>query len=289
MVITALFGNPTSHSISPRLFSIYAKEHDLEHVHLKIDVQSGRLFRALEAAKILGFKGLNITLPYKSDVVKYLDEIDPQAQKIGAVNTIVIKGKKLYGYNTDMYGATRAIEERLKRKINHKDKSLVIGTGGAARAITQGLLQKGSHVIVCYREPKSSRTISIMRDFNKEVEFIKNSAELVKLISEVNVICNATSAGMLPHTNELPLKRDYLIKASAQSDFSQKLFFDAIFNPYQTLFLRIAKKRGATIQGGAEMMVHQGVIAFELWTGLRVSKKSIDFAKKALRSLLFNK
>ena len=288
MITTALLGNPTSHSVSPHLFSIYAKEHNLEYSHLKIDVEPGRLLRILEAVKLLGFKGLNITLPHKSEVIKYLDEIDPQAQKIGAVNTIVIKGKKLCGYNTDIYGAVKAIEERLKREINNKDKSLVIGTGGAARAIIQGLLQRNSSVAVCYREPKSIRTTSMIKDFNEKVKFIKSSTELVKIISETNIICNATSAGMFPHVNELPIKRNYLIEASSQNDFSKKLFFDAIFNPYQTLFLKIAEKLGTKTQGGTEMMVYQGVVAFELWTGLQVSEKSINLAKKTLKNLLLN-
>lgn len=214
MIITALLGNPTSHSVSPRLFSVYAKEHNLEYAHLKIDVQPDKLYPVLEAARLLGFNGLNITVPYKSDVVRYLDRIDTLAEKIGAVNTIVIRNEKLYGYNTDLYEAIRAIEEKIKRSINSRDKCLVIGTGGAARAIVQGLIQRKSSVTVCYREPKSIRTNSLMKDLRRKVEFIKNTKEIVRFISKANIVCNATSAGMYPHINELPLKKQFIAKAA---------------------------------------------------------------------------
>jgi len=282
MIITALIGLPTKHSVSPTLFSIYAKSSGLEYSHLKIDVQVKDLRRALEAIKTLNFSGLNVTLPYKMDVIKYLDHVDKDALKMGAVNTIVNKKGKLFGYNTDSYGAITSIKDHCG--IASKS-SVVLGTGGAARAIVAGLLSDGcTKVVVVYREPKSDRTKGMMKDFKGKVEYVSyNDKKLIQKLSRANVICNATSCGMAPKSTESPLSSRTLKEVSLKEDFSKKLFFDAIFNPYETLFLKNAKRLGADIQGGTEMMIYQGVKAFELWTGQKVDKKSITEAKKVLR------
>lgn len=285
MIITALIGLPTGHSVSPALFSIYAKFSGLEYSHLKIDVLPKDLKKALEASKTLNFSGLNITLPYKMDVIRYLDYVDKEALKIGAVNTIVNKKGKLYGFNTDSYGAITSIKDH--SKIASK-KAVVLGTGGAARALVAGLLAGGcARVVVVYRKPKSFRTKGIMKDFKGKVEFITyHDKNLIKILSDANIICNATSCGMVPKSAESPISYEALKEVSLNGDFSRKLFFDAIFNPYETQFLKNAKKLGADIQGGTEMMIYQGVRAFELWTGKKVSRKSVAEAKKVLRKYL---
>lgn len=288
MEITALLGYPTAHSVSPRLFSIYASDLNLEYSHLKIDVAPGNLERALLSVKNLGFSGLNITLPYKVRVIKYLDSVDEEAEKIGAVNTIAIRKGKMRGYNTDSYGAIRAIKDHTK--IFSKD-AVVFGTGGAARAIISGLLSAGAQVVVVFRKPKSPRTKGVIKNFKNRVKFIdiKDTSSLIKVISESDIVCNATSCGMSPVCKLTPISYEVLKQASIIKGFSRKLFFDAIFNPYETVFLKNAKKLGADIQGGTEMMIYQGVKAFELWTGKAVDKKSIQKAKVVLKKELLNK
>jgi shikimate dehydrogenase len=285
MIITALIGLPTEHSVSPTLFSIYAKSSNLEYSHLKIDVQAKDLKSALKAFKVLNFNGLNVTLPYKMDVIKYLDHVDKDALKMGAVNTIVNKKGKLYGYNTDSYGAVTSIKDHCK--ISSK-KVVVLGTGGAARALVAGLLASDcKEVVVVYRKPKSIRTKRMMKDFKNRVKFTTYyEKNLAQKLAEANIICNSTSCGMAPKSTESPLSYEILKRTSLKTDFSKKLFFDAIFNPYETLFLKNAKRLGADIQGGTEMMIYQGVRAFELWTGHKVDKKSVAEAKKVLRKHL---
>jgi len=143
-------------------------------------------------------------------------------------------------------------------------------------------------VTVVYRNPESTRTKSIMKSFNKRVIFlVNNETNLIKALSESEIVCNATSCGMVPQLTKSPISYGILEKVSSISSFSNKLFFDTIFNPYQTRFLEEAKKLGADIQGGTEMMIYQGVKAFELWTGYKVSRKSTEKAKKVLRRCLY--
>jgi len=288
MIITALIGKPTSHSVSPELFALYAKEFNLEYSHLKIDVESKNLSSSLSAIKKLNFKGLNVTLPLKSKIIKYMDMVDPEAKAIGAVNTVVNIEGKLLGYNTDSYGAITTIKQRVKKLKN--TAVLVLGTGGASRALVFGLLKEGAIVTVAFRKPKSDRTMSMLKDFRNKVNFIENSEyNLAKNTATSQIICNATSCGMNPEMNQSPLSLEVLRSAAKSSDLSQKLFFDVIFNPYKTLFLNNAFKFKANIQGGTEMMIYQGVKAFKLWTGYQVSSKTIKIAKNILKNQLEKK
>lgn len=288
MIITALIGQPTSHSVSPELFALYAKEFNLDYSHLKIDVEPKNLSASLQAIKKLNFKGLNVTLPYKSKIMKYVDIVDPEAKAIGAVNTIVNKEGKLYGYNTDSYGAITTIKQWVK---NLKGKKvLVLGTGGASRALVFGLLKESAIVTIAFRNPKSIRTKSMFKDFKNKVKFIENSKHnLTKYTIASNIVCNATSCGMNPESNQSPLSPELFKLSAKSSNFSKKLFFDVIFNPYQTVFLKNADKFKANIQGGTEMMIYQGVRAFELWTEHKVSPRTIDLSKVVLKKIIVKK
>lgn len=151
MITTALIGSPVDHSVSPVLFKLYADEHGLEYAHSKFDVKAEDLRRVIKSLSAFGFAGVNITLPYKADVITYLDTLSPEAKAIGAVNTIKIINGKLEGYNTDAFGALRAIEKAAEREVSSADKVVIFGTGGASRAVVWVLLQKGAHVTVVFR------------------------------------------------------------------------------------------------------------------------------------------
>lgn len=195
MIITALIGYPTAHSVSPTLFSIYAKDAGLEYSHLKIDVASDNLKKAITAIKTLGLNGLNVTLPHKMAVIKYLDFVDKEAAEIGAVNTVTNKNGKLYGYNTDFYGSLASIKDHISNLSSKR--VLILGTGGAARVLIFGFLKNKAMVSVVHRNPKSTRTRSVMKDFGKRIEFVNyQKPRLVKILSESDIICNATSCGM---------------------------------------------------------------------------------------------
>lgn len=284
MIVTALIGYPTDHSVSPALFSIYAAEHNLEYSHIKLNITKDNLEDVIRCLPKYGFAGVNITLPYKMDVIPYVNALSPEIKKIGAVNTITVRKSILTGYNTDMYGAISTIEEALKRKISSDDNVVIFGTGGAARAVLAGVLQYTHNVTVIFRQPASQRTRSLQNDF-KKVAFLgrENIKEVLNVLSGATIVCNATSVGMNPDIAVSPLSNEVLDQLGT---FKGKLFFDVIFNPAKTKFLIDAENNGAKVIGGKNMMVYQGVKAFELWTGKKVGKQSIKKAQEKLNSLL---
>jgi shikimate dehydrogenase len=278
MITTALIGSPVEHSVSPILFKLYADEHELEYVHSKFDVKEKDLEMVIKSLGAFGFSGVNITLPYKSDVMRYMDAISPEATAIGAVNTIKVNNEKLEGYNTDAYGAIKAIEKAMHRKLNSNDSAIVFGTGGAARAIVWGLLENNINVLVVYRESESKRTQTMKRDFSNEIKFISYNELTSDNISKCSLLCNATSVGMYPNNDEMPID----INNFKDVDLSGVIMFDAIFNPVTTRLQKWSKERGATLAYGIDMMIYQGVIAFEYWTGKKVSEETIQKAVNIL-------
>lgn len=278
MITSALIGSPVDHSVSPFLFKLYADEFGLEYAHSKFDVKSENLERVIKSLSAFGFAGVNITLPYKADVIPYLDIISSEAKAIGAVNTIKINRGKLEGYNTDAYGALRAIEKAALREIGHDDTAIVLGTGGAARAIIWTLIVKDVKVVCVYREPESKRTQTLKRDFGDKITFITYPMLTTELLSKFTLICNATSKGMHADVNESPIN----LELYKDLDLKGIIVFDAIFNPLTTKMQSWAKEKGAILAYGIDMMIYQGIIAFEYWTGKKVSEHTIQKAAELL-------
>ena len=282
MYYSALIGHPVEHSISPALFSYLAKQAGLEYSHTKIGVISEkRLGRALSALIDLGFCGINVTLPYKLAVRKYLDEVSLEAAKIGAVNTVVFKGRRMIGYNTDAYGAMMAIETQLK-KIKTTDKILVLGAGGAARAIIYPLYKITRNIVVLNRDMSEAAKLS--RDLSRgDIKYEKLSEDNTrKYLSACNVIINSTPVGMYPAV------RGEIISKKIYGDIpvKGKYFFDAIFNPYHTPFLEYARCAGAKTCSGTYMMIYQAQKAFALWTGQRMPVIDDAAADNIMRRVL---
>jgi shikimate dehydrogenase len=278
MITTALIGSPVDHSVSPILFKLYAYEHGLEYAHSKFDVKAENLETVIKSLSAFGFAGVNITLPYKADVIPYLDAISPEAKAIGAVNTIRVNCGKLEGYNTDAFGALRAIEKATAREIGSGDIAIVFGTGGVARAIVWSLLKKGAVVTVVYRKPESHRTQTIIRDFSDKIRFVSYNELLVKDVVGCSLICNATSAGMHPNNDNAPIN----LSRFEELDLTGIVVFDAIFNPVTTKLQMWAKRKGAILAYGIDMMIYQGIVAFEYWTNKKVGEKTIQKAADIL-------
>jgi len=278
MITTALIGSPVDHSVSPVLFKLYADEHGLEYAHSKFDVNAEDLGRVIKSLSAFGFAGVNITLPYKADVIPYLDTLSPEAKAIGAVNTIKIINGKLEGYNTDAFGALLAIEKAAKREVSSSDRVVVFGTGGASRAVVWVLLQKGAHVTVVFRSPESQRTETLKRDFADKVSFISCDSLISEQLSEYTIICNTTSAGMHPFNDGVPLELDNFDNI----DLTKVIVFDAVFNPVTTKLQKWAESKGATLAYGIDMMIFQGIVAFEYWTGKKVGNETIQRASDIL-------
>lgn len=283
MFYTALIGYPTKQSLSNKLFQIYADSVALEYSHIKIDIspQTSSLSDVTESLKKLNFSGFNITIPYKMAIIELLDEVDNFSEQIGAVNTVRIRNNILTGSNTDHIGALRSIENALKRKVQSCDEAVVFGTGGAAKAVVGGLLKYTNKVTVIYRCPQSLRTKDFIERFSDKVSniFPINSAEAKSKILSANLICNATSVGMTPNISQSIFCFD--IKELRDKRI-ERVFFDVVYNPLHTTFLRQAIEEGYLIADGLDMMIYQAEQAFKIWTDIDISESTVKRSKSLI-------
>jgi len=261
--ICALLGNPVEHSLSPAMHNSAFRDKGLDYTYLAFKVTQEQLKTAIDGVRALGFKGLNITIPHKMKVIPLLDELDPLSQRIGAVNTVVNINGKLKGYNTDAAGFMRALEDK---GIDPAGKNTVIlGAGGAAMAVAYALAEAGSGIIVLNRLARLNEAVCLTRNLpsrpGKAARALAlNPENLAVSLEKADILVNATSAGMYPKMEEnlVPSK---LIRP-------EMTVFDLVYNPLQTRLMSEAASSGARTINGLEMLVWQGALAFELWTGL---------------------
>lgn len=243
-----VFGNPVAHSLSPAMHNAAFGTAGLNAVYLAFGVTDAK--GAVAAMRSLSMGGASVTIPHKSAVMDHLDGVDDTARAIGAVNTIVNREGTLLGYNSDVDGAMRALEE--KGTIMGK-KVAMIGAGGAARAIGYGVRQKGGTLVIANRSASKGEALA------QELGAV--FCPLPELdLSDVDILVNATSVGMVPNTGELPL--------SVSSLTARTLVMDIVYNPLATALLVAARAKGCPTVDGTAMFVYQAARQFELWTGL---------------------
>lgn len=264
MYYTALLGRPVDHSISPALFEILTKDLAEGYAHIKVETKDEQtLQRFIRDLRDLGFAGANITLPYKITAMEFVDELDDSTIKIGALNTIVFKDGESIGYNTDAIGAMNAIEHKLRR-IKSEDQIVVIGGGGAARAVIYEIYKRSQNItILNINLEQAQRVSNDLSSSEKQIGVVSlNDSNLEEQIRRADFIINATPVGMYPKNEEEIVSTMVFDKLG---DLNDKYFFDVIFNPYKTQFLQLAEKHGATICSGLYMMIYQAVAALKLW------------------------
>jgi shikimate dehydrogenase len=258
--ICGIIGDPVAHTISPAMHNAAFRELGLDFIYLPFRVHKEDLAEAVRSLKALDIRGVNVTIPHKVDVMSCLDDIDEMAAYTGAVNTIVNNDGYLKGYNTDASGFIAAISAE---KVNPEGKQVVIiGAGGASRAISFILADRGADLMVLNRHPEAAQVLAdrLSGLFRKDVQAMELSRQnLEAVLSRAQILVNTTSVGMAPQPDVSPVPVE-LIKPGL-------LVIDIIYNPLNTQLLKDAKKRGARIIGGIEMLVQQGAAAFELWTG----------------------
>lgn len=257
-ILYGVFGDPIRHSRSPIMLNRAFQEAGINAVYAAFHVRPDELGDAVRGIRALGYRGINVTIPHKVEVMQYLDEIDEGARIVGAVNTIVNESGKLIGYNTDGIGYVRSLKE--ETGIELKGKSvLLLGAGGAARGVAYALAKEGAGRIYIANRTKE-RALELADTISSYTQAIGlGMDELGHVVDEVEFVLNTTSAGMHPHVDELPLPLELLR--------SHHLVSDLIYNPRITRFLREAEARGARIHGGLGMFIYQGAFAFEYWTG----------------------
>jgi len=264
--IYAVFGDPVGHSLSPVMHNSALAQAGLDGYYLAFKVAD--IATAVSGIRGLGIRGASITIPHKISVMKYLDQVDALAAEIGAVNTVVNHKDVLYGYNSDCAGAIKALTE--KTVINGKDVA-VIGAGGGARAVGFGIKQAGGRLTVINRTRERGAKLATDLD----CEFIPQS-DVNQL--PYHIIINATSAGMTPHADSVPLNTDLLE--------SGMVVMDMVYNPLKTRFIAEAEKSGCSTIDGVAMFVHQGAAQFELWTS---KKAPVEIMRRVVLDELQNR
>lgn len=240
-----LIGYPLKHSFSRAFFTEKFTKEEIDAIYLNFEIENISLFTAIiESHPTL--KGLNITLPYKEQVIPFLDEIAPGAQAIGAINVIKVlreNGKiKLIGYNSDIIGFQNSISPLIDKNIH--TKALILGTGGASKAVLNGLKAFGIESIFVSRTPNSGQ-ISYS-DIDQDI------------INNYKVIVNTSPLGTFPNVENAPNIPYHLLS-------NDHVLYDLVYNPAETKFLQLGKQRGATIKNGAEMLELQAHAAWEIW------------------------
>jgi len=256
--ICLIIGDPVEHSLSPVMHNTGYKALGIEDqfVFLGAKVMVEDINVVVNAMKKMGIHGLTCTIPHKTEVMKFLDKIDETARRIGAVNTVLNKNGKLIGFNTDWLGAVVPLEKIIN--LSGK-KTLVLGAGGAARAVVFGLLKKGADVKIFNRTKE--KAVRLAEEFQCQITDLKKLSE----IKDFDIIINTTSVGMKPWEKETPIPTEFIN--------DKQIVFDIVYVPHETKLLKEAKKRGAKVIHGVEMLLHQGTAQFEIYTGKKAPEK----------------
>lgn len=245
--IYGIIGNPVRHSLSPAMHNAAFAALGLNKVYLPFPVQD--VAPALAGLRALGVRGVSVTIPHKQAVLPFLASIDPVAEQIGAVNTLVLGEQGIHGLNTDWLGANRALAEKMTLSGS---TVLLLGTGGSARAIGFGLLAAGAIPIIASRSEEKGRALA--RLLNCPWLPLDRAGE-----EPADALVNATSAGMAPLADQTPLPAHFL------ANF--RVVMDIVYSPLATRLLREAAQAGCAVINGLAMLLHQGAAQFETWTG----------------------
>ncbi|GED53771.1 shikimate dehydrogenase [Brevibacillus borstelensis] len=256
--LVGLFGHPVSHSQSPLMHNAAFAEAGLDYVYMTFDVAPERLSEAVAGIRSLGIKGVNVTIPHKVAIMPMLDEIDPLAARIGAVNTVVNRDGYLVGYNTDGLGYVRSLVETTGITLEQQTVTM-LGAGGAARAVAFTLAERGVKEIRIINRSRERATLLAEHVGTIVPTAVIDPAEGKEAIEDASLLINTTSIGMYPQVDEMPVQEEWLHAGLIVSDL--------IYNPLETRLLKAASSRGAQVHSGIGMFVNQGALAFELWTG----------------------
>ncbi|MGQ3480551.1 shikimate dehydrogenase [Paenibacillus sp. TY11] len=276
LVLLGVLGDPIKHSKSPLMHKIALQAAGIEGDFVPLHVKPNQLEDAMKGIRALHFRGVNVTIPHKVEVMKYLDEIDEGARLIGAVNTIVNDNGWLKGYNTDGIGYVRSLKEETSVKLKGA-RIAVLGAGGAARGVIHALLEEQPESVIILNRTRDKAEQLALEWTTEAIPVAGYSNEDAKsVLTTVDVLINTTSVGMSPLSDELPLETSLIPEGIIVSDL--------IYNPLETKLLRESREqRGCTIHGGLGMFVYQGAVAFEYFTGVAPAVEQMRAA--VLRSL----
>ncbi len=261
--LVILLGNPLGHSISPAMHNRVFEQLGLDYCYMPVEVTEPNLGTVFSGLTRMNVAGFNVTIPHKINIIKYLDELDPLAATIGAVNTITVKDGKTKGYNTDGEGFIRSFEEETNISVKGK-QFFLLGCGGGARAIAMTLAFHGAKKLYLH-----NRTIAkaegLAEEINKKIrvctEVVRQTPDSQRnTLADCDVLINTTSLGMHPQDDILPIDESLIAP--------HLTVVDIVYNPLRTKLLRTAQAKGCTIAPGLGMLIYQGAAAFKLFTGV---------------------
>lgn len=276
--ICGLIGNPVEHTLSPLIHNTLAQRFGHNLVYVPFPVEQGRIVEAIAGASALRLLGLNVTVPYKGDVIPCLQEVDPLAASIGAVNTLVAVPGGFKGYNTDMDGLYRAM---MAEHIQIADEEIILlGAGGASRAVAYLCALKGAKkVYLLNRTLEKAQKVAeeVNSSSGREVIFPVALAEFDSLPDRKFLAIQGTSVGLAPHVEDVVI---------ADEKFYARIHtgFDLIYSPWETRFMKLVKANGGRACNGLKMLLYQGIIAYELWNGVEVSEEVADMVYERLKA-----
>jgi shikimate dehydrogenase len=281
--VVALIGNPVRKSFSPYIHNYFIEKYSIDAVYVVFELKEENLKNAFNGAKKLGFKGLNVTMPFKKKVFAIVDKNDTIASAISSVNTVKFDSKKeiAAGFNTDVGGFIKSLD---KKKFKWKGSNcLVIGAGGAARSVIYGLILKKVKKIWIYNRTQK-KVSEIIKDFKNFkgviIQTLDNINNINDRIDDIDLIVNCTPLGMYDkeYKNIMPVPVNWNLKG--------KFIFDLVYNPVDTLLMKKARREGAEVIEGIELLVNQAALSFKIWFGIMPEDKYIDNIKnKILRDM----
>ena len=277
--IYCIIGHPVEHSFSPIIYNSWFNDFNLNNVYIALNILPKNLKKAINGFKAIEISGFNVTIPYKERIIKYVNEVDPLAKNIGAVNTVKRESNLLKGINTDAVGAIEAIKQT-HYEVNDKNV-VILGSGGAARAISYVLVEEVNKITILNRT--KNRAINLAKELRKKYKkniqgkvYSKNILE--RELKRADILINTTPIGMYPLHKASPVLKEYL--------HSDLFVFDLVYNPLETQLLQDASNIGCKTLSGIHMLINQAVIAFEWWLN---RKPNVDLIKNKIIELLRKK
>ena len=271
-----VIGHPIKHSLSPEMHNSVFRALGMDYEYSAFDVPPEKLGTFIERCVKENFIGLNVTIPHKISVMEYLDSVSKEADLIGAVNTIKFEHRKVIGYNTDGVGCIEALKESGEDVRGRK--ILILGSGGAARAIVFQLVLENTNIIITNRTYERALQLKkeIKEKLNRDVEIIKFSNDEIKnYTGDIDILINTTPVGMYPEIDKTPIAPDLLNK--------DIVVMDIIYNPIETKLLKEAKKIGCKTVNGIGMFIHQGAESLRIWLDI---EPPIDLMRKTVLNKL---
>lgn len=262
----ALLGSPVSGSKSPLIHHTSFVFNEINATYEAFEVLPEQLGEALKAFILDGYSGFNITMPHKEAVLAFVDELDPLAEHMGAVNTLVVRNGKIRGYNTDGLGLAESLTHH--GLVLQGLRVLVLGAGGAAKGICHALALSGVGRLDIYNrtlETAQALVLSLVEQYeveSKVFDLTEFDLEKAHKLSGYDLVINTTSVGMIPNTESLPIEPEIFSK--------ETVFCDIVYKPHETLFLRRARAMGAKCIYGIEMLIFQALLSEQLWEDCQI-------------------